>query len=121
MAIASNPTIRTNQRTDLAPIILAGIPFRNSTASLIGERTSGNRLDILHSWLDDEARAAFYADADADSIDYVVWSYGTPIAWHHEDGWTMPEKRYSVTTSKHQGQVRRALSGNAPVRVVGAR
>jgi hypothetical protein len=41
--------------------------------------------------------------------DFVVYSYGTPIAWHHASGWEIPAVRYSVTTSKHQGIVRRAV------------
>jgi hypothetical protein len=45
-------------------------------------------------------------------IDYVITSYATPIAWHDEQaGWVVPDTRYSVTTSKHQGTVRMALSG----------
>jgi hypothetical protein len=47
---------------------------------------------------------------DANEIDYVVYSYGTPIAWHIEDGeWIIPDDKYSVTTSNHQGVVRRAI------------
>jgi hypothetical protein len=42
------------------------------------------------------------------SVDYVVFSYVTPIAWHHAKGWEFPDERYSQTTSTHQGQVRRA-------------
>jgi hypothetical protein len=38
-------------------------------------------------------------------IDYVVFSYGTPIAWHSRNGWTTPDVRYSVSTSKHQGRI----------------
>ncbi len=41
--------------------------------------------------------------------DYIVYSYGTPIAWHGKFGWTIPNVKYSVTTSKHQGYVRRAI------------
>lgn len=41
-------------------------------------------------------------------IDYVVHSYATPIGVHSQSqGWVIPEDRYSVTTSKHQSQVRR--------------
>lgn len=48
----------------------------------------------------------------AGSLDYVVYSYGTPIAWHDSaTGWHIPADKYSVTTSKHQGIVRRALVG----------
>lgn len=43
-------------------------------------------------------------------IDYVVYSYGTPIAWHNEsEGWTVPNVKYSQSTTQHQKAVRRAL------------
>jgi hypothetical protein len=39
-------------------------------------------------------------------IAYVVWSYGTPIAWVRKDGTVVkPDVRYSRTTSKHQGML----------------
>lgn len=41
---------------------------------------------------------------------YVVWSYGTPIAWIDADGaWQCPGVKYSVTTSKHQSTTRYAF------------
>lgn len=64
-------------------------------------------------------------------IEYVIYSYSTPIAWlewvgndkpqavYGSDGtvvgysprrWVVPNHKYSVTTSKHQGKVRTALS-----------
>ena len=45
-------------------------------------------------------------------IDYVVYSYGTPIAYRTEDTgeWVVPDAKYSVTTSKHQSVVRYAVS-----------
>jgi hypothetical protein len=65
------------------------------------------------------------------AADFVVYSYDTPIAWHHDrphdltqpelvaswlndggDGvWIIPEVKYTVTTTKHQGDVRAALGG----------
>lgn len=42
--------------------------------------------------------------------DYVVFSYGTPIAWHSEkDGWTKPPLKYSITTTRHQSLVFTAI------------
>jgi hypothetical protein len=49
--------------------------------------------------------------------DYVVYSYGTPIAWHlradyaAEAGhtWVVPAVKYSVTTSAHQNKIRTCL------------
>jgi hypothetical protein len=44
---------------------------------------------------------------------YVVTSYATPIAAVVEGRWIIAAQRFSVTTSKHQGQARygAALSG----------
>ena len=41
---------------------------------------------------------------------YVVYSYRTPIAWHTPEGWYVVEQKFSVTTSKHQNYVRRAIA-----------
>ena len=41
---------------------------------------------------------------------YVVYSYGTPIVWRTADGWYVVEQKFSVTTSKHQNYVRRAIA-----------
>ena len=57
------------------------------------------------------------ADQDADLrhyIDYVVYSYQTPIALHYRRGdtsfWITPEVRYTQTTSCHQGHINTAAS-----------
>ena len=45
-------------------------------------------------------------------IDYVVYSYMTPIAWRRTDGtWKYPEVSYSPTTTRHQHVTRMALRG----------
>lgn len=42
---------------------------------------------------------------------YVVFSYGTPIAWHIDGGeWYVVDQKFSVTTSKHQNATRRAIA-----------
>ena len=72
-----------------------------------------------------ESRPAFIgtgrmSDAEAErlrlvdslmGIDYVVYSYGTPIAYRTNDGnWTIPDAKYSETTSKHQSTIRYAVT-----------
>lgn len=47
--------------------------------------------------------------ASVDQADYVVYSYGTPIAWRVDSLWTVPPTRYSVTTTRHQSKIRVAL------------
>lgn len=37
--------------------------------------------------------------------EYAVFSYSTPIAWYGPDGWTFPDVKYSVTTSRHQSRI----------------
>jgi len=41
---------------------------------------------------------------------YIVYSYGTPIAWYGRYGWHTPAVRYSSTTSRHQSIVRKAIA-----------
>ena len=44
-------------------------------------------------------------------IDYVIYSYNTPIAWLRGDGsWFMPEADYSVTTKRHKATIRVAIA-----------
>ena len=43
---------------------------------------------------------------------YVVKSYNTPVAWHGDEGWVVPEVKYSQTTSRLQGGIRRALNSH---------
>lgn len=44
--------------------------------------------------------------AESDRIDYIVYSYATPIAWHRTDGtWHKVSHRFTATTNKHQGRL----------------
>ena len=48
-------------------------------------------------------------ELEKDNPSYIVYSYGTPIAWYTSKGqWVIPSLKYSVTTSKHQSLVRGA-------------
>jgi hypothetical protein len=53
-------------------------------------------------------------DSHRERVTFTVYSYGTPIAWHVAgSGWIVPDVRYSVTTSKHQGRTLWALHGES--------
>jgi hypothetical protein len=59
--------------------------------------------------LSGDALTQFHTEAN--EIDFIVYSYTTPIAWHSTaSGWTCPPDRYSVTTSHHQSLIRKVLS-----------
>jgi hypothetical protein len=82
-------------------------PAQSSTGSLrliAGTVSYTARLSELMS------REYFTSVHDGD-VTHTVLSYATPIAWRLADGsWVIPEAKYSVTTSKHQGIVRVATS-----------
>lgn len=54
--------------------------------------------------------------ADQDKIDYVVYSYNTPIAWHVKtdtvNEWIYPDVRYSPPTGRHQSKIRAVLAAD---------
>ena len=72
-----------------------------------GSNLRGGPRGIFGSfgWMPHELREQFQEDRP----DYVVWSYATPIAWHGRRGWTVPDVRYSPTTSRHLPHVTRHL------------
>ena len=50
----------------------------------------------------------FYQDVKG--LSYAVYSYGTPIYWVSNGETYLVEQKFSVTTSKHQNYVRRAIA-----------
>lgn len=76
--------------------------FHNSTNSFRGgDIWNGRYGQLPQSW------ATMLKEM---AVDYVIYSYSTPIAWHvcqGEDGkptdyWVIPTVKYSVTTTNHQ-------------------
>lgn len=88
----------------IGPYILRGDNF--TAANMSGEATEYARQGRLPNdwWQVLKPQQGF-------GLDYVVWSYWTPIAWHNGDTqvWTIPDVSYSVSTSRHQGIVRAVL------------
>lgn len=47
---------------------------------------------------------------DVPFIDFVVYSYGTPFAWHTEAGWkVLTSQKFSPTSGKHRSIIERAI------------
>jgi hypothetical protein len=100
----------TDERTDTMAKLRTKADFR--TALAIHDRepfeTHGALRGIAGKGdtgrLDKAEFDAFHRDyAD---IDYSVYSYETPIAWHTRDNrWHKVAQRFSVTTSMHQGNL----------------
>lgn len=80
--------------------------FRTS-GSLMGEET-GSMGRWSSGRLSGPDLAVF--DEQCPDIDYVVFSYSTPIAWHWTtpdgtEGWHVVDQKFSSTTTKHQGNL----------------
>lgn len=107
-----------------------------ATAEAIRDRESfdtsgsmrGRVVDAMSRWdygphnssdgLDQTNRDQFQIDCDY--IDYMVWSYAAPIAWHWtneagESGWHVVNQKWSRTTTKHQGNLYLIPRENASV------
>ena len=78
-------------------------PFKTG-GSLYGVRGNPGVIGKLNI----DEREAYYADAAL--INYVVFSYVTPIAWHTPGGWHIVAQRFSPSTSWQQAVVRLALA-----------
>ena len=79
--------------------------FRGDKADMVSLYWSCGRLP--------EEFVTKLTDAKRDgNLTFVVWSYGTPIAWHDTvNGWTVPDVKYSRSTTSHQSTVRSAVAG----------
>lgn len=103
-------TIRTTTRNATA----IARAFRNdesfTTSGALKGVADPNYIDFGRMRVGDTA--PMYSARDAHGIDYVVYSYGTPIAYRIEDTgeWVVPDAKYSVTTSKHQATIKYAIS-----------
>lgn len=81
-------------------------PFTNGTGSFRGVE----RDDIpsgTGKMPDGPERGDYIVQRNWGFLDYVVFSYATPIAWYsNRDGWHVTEHKYSVTTSgKHMNNL----------------
>jgi hypothetical protein len=69
---------------------------------------SGSRYSLGAGRLSGAELDRFYQDVNG--LSYAVYSYGTPIYWVSNGETYLVEQKFSVTTSKHQNYVRRAIA-----------
>lgn len=93
----------TNDWHAMAKAMASGDDFATSGA-LRGQRITG----ALTNWDMGRLPAEFYSGAMF--AGYVVWSYGTPIAYRQDGEWIIPEVKYSLTTTRHQSRIRAAIA-----------
>lgn len=106
--------VNVDSWTVLRDLIAKDEPFNRVVDSFHGYPCSADHGFIVGE-LPSAWRDQFNMDTRfAGGIDYIVYSYRTPIAWRRADShlWTMPDVRYSVTTSKHAGRLRPAIGAS---------
>ena len=93
---------------EYVPVLREYKPF-DTSGSL-----KGRVGDDDYSWgrLTDDELAAFKDAYYARKLQYVVYSYSTPIAWKSSDDaeWYVSESHYSETTTKQQNKIAVAIS-----------
>jgi hypothetical protein len=83
---------------------------RQFTASALSG-SSFKRYTIDAGRLNAEEYAKLNEATHGEEWVYVVFSYGTPIAWRIDGGeWYVVSQKFSPTTSKHQNLTRRAIA-----------
>lgn len=84
-------------------------PFKLNGGSMSGWKTDTPGFGRLP----ESERDAFRNQKESHGVEFVIFSYATPIAWKLRNGnWFVPDVSYSTTTSGHQSAVKRALIDN---------
>ena len=109
-------SVRTTLRSwPILSLIKARTPFHAGgnaygVANMRGTDESGSTSSLPRGALVGDTARLFDEDRAAGNVEFVVWSYHTPIAWFGEDnGWVLPDEKYSSSTSRHQSRVRHAV------------
>ena len=96
-------TVSTRDYNAWAKMIAARMPF-DTYGSAKGTNARQHTGRLPEAWADVYKR-------DGEHIVYTILSYDTPIAWVLDDGtWRVPDVYYSVTTARHIGAARYAIT-----------
>jgi len=93
---------KRTSNTKAGPLIQGREEFKGSNMEGVKGAPSS------HGWLSG-TQFSKQLEEVANTTDYHVKSYNTPIAVHHEGGWIYPDVSHSSPTGKHQSIVRRAI------------
>ena len=93
---------KRTSNTKAGPLIQGREEFKGSNLAGVKGAPSS------HGWLSGTQFSKQLEDV-ANTTDYHVRSYGTPIAVHHAGGWIYPDVSHSPSTGRHQSIVRQAI------------
>ena len=107
----------------LRDLLLGLEPFTGPTGNFRGEQCHASHSFALTrakhvGHMDESERLIMLADAENHGVDYMVYSYATPIAWRRSDGfWRVTDRGYSTSTKKHLARLRPAVDALNSARV----
>lgn len=90
-------------RDRMVELVESGRPFSNHSGSFRGEPVTGRYVSTGEM----PTNHAEFMRTFAGEIDYVIFSYATPVAWHANGEWYIPDVKYSRTTTRHQSYLHR--------------
>lgn len=93
----------------LRDILLALEPFQNSTKQFRGVDTRCDSAPPSVGRMPEPFSTQLRRKYSIHRIDYIIYSYYTPIAYLAGGEWIIPDVTYSKTTTAHQGLVRTAI------------
>lgn len=119
----------------------AGKSWQNNGSSCMGTPITDSQKYLGSGQLAGRSQLAsneFHRAIELGELDFVIWSYRTPIAWHYGptmsndvavnaarfvranesewvtgNGWVIPDVRYSATTTQHQS-IARVIAASVP-------
>ena len=98
--------IRTTTRSIVAATAIRDRKSFRTSGAFFGQTYPDGGLGLgvaYNSWLNDDEKQQWYTDCY--HVDYAVFSYATPIAWHTPNGWHVVDQKFSQTTGKHQSNL----------------
>lgn len=97
--------------TVLRDILKEKKEFRNYSKSFRGSTDVPTSISAMGTWLEDGERKRLNEYLSKKLIDYIVWSYNTPLYVHCGGFWIEVEhSQSSKTTTYHRGQTATAVS-----------
>lgn len=85
-------------------------PLRNIADFNTGGSLYGRQTTRVETWGRLEIHPGLLKAEANETLEYVVYSYKTPIAWRIGGTWTETAELYSMTTTKHQRAIGTAIS-----------
>jgi len=90
-------------RERMVELCEAGKPWQNHSGSFHGRAVTTEHVETGQM---PRAQAELLREfGRKGELEYVIFSYRTPIAYRAHGEWYIPTTKYSPTTSKHQGHL----------------